>query len=278
MAQKTVNILLTTFSGLNLPPTLSIPVDASTSITDLRLRLHDYLPKIETRLLLTNNANREILDSQAPILSLLFGEHDAFLPLRLSAPLCGGKGGFGSQLRAAGGRMSSRRKNNQGNSINSNRNLDGRRLRTVNEAKALAEYLALKPEMEKTEKEARRRRWEQVMELAERREDDIRNGSKGQVDGTWMEDKEEAGERTRDAVKAAMQSGDYHDNLERLTNGSSGCGSPGNGGESEDDSMDMKSTLTTGRKFFGFDEDDEYMSGDQEEPASKLEEGGKVGA
>lgn len=172
--------------------------------------------------------------------------------------------------------MSSRRKNNQGDSNNSNRNLDGRRLRTVNEAKALAEYLALKPEMEKKEKDARRKRWEQVVELAERREEEIRNGSKGKVDGKWVEDKEEAGERAREAVVAAMKSGDYHDNLRASSSGSSGCASPKGSGESEDDALDepensstkiavtSKVTPAPTRKFFGFDEDDDFMSDDEE--------------
>ncbi len=168
--------------------------------------------------------------------------------------------------------MSSRKKNNQGDSSSSNRNLDGRRLRTVNEAKALAEYLALKPEMEKKEKEARRKRWEQVVELAERREVEIRNGSKGRVDGKWVEDKEEAGERAREAVLVAMKSGEYHDNLKGTSNESHG-GKSGQAIESrEDDAMveaaqtrtpASKPNLAPTRSYFGFDEDDEFMSDDE---------------
>ena len=173
--------------------------------------------------------------------------------------------------------MSSKRKNNQGDGNSSNRNLDGRRLRTVNEAKALAEYLALKPEMEKKEKEARRARWEQVVALAEKREDEIRNGSKGKVDGKWVEDKEEAGERAREAVLAAMRSGDYHDNLKQSSSGSSAGASAQAGEESEEDDMgdskhtrlaassEKKPTPTLARSYFGFDENDEFMSDDEEE-------------
>lgn len=169
--------------------------------------------------------------------------------------------------------MSSKRKRNQGDDNGSSRNLDGRRLRTVNEAKALAEYLAIKPEMAKREKEERRKRWEQVVELAERREEEIRSGNKGKVDGKWVEDKEEAGERTREAVLAAMKSGDYKDNL-LATSGGSG---PGNS-ESEDEDMAEASSKgttppsepeakPTARKFFGFDDDDEFMSSDEDEEA-----------
>lgn len=179
--------------------------------------------------------------------------------------------------------MSSKRKTNQGDSNSSNRNLDGRRLRTVNEAKALAEYLALKPEMEKKEKESRRSRWEQVVALAERREEEIRNGSKGKVDGKWVEDKEEAGERAREAVLAAMRSGDYHDNLKGSSSGSSGGASAQASEESEEDDMGdserkapaatskSKPPPTLARACFGFDDDDDFMSddGEEEEPVDE---------
>lgn len=166
--------------------------------------------------------------------------------------------------------MSSKRKKNQGENNGSSRNLDGRRLRTVNEAKALAEYLAIKPEMAKKEKEERRKRWEQVVELAERKEEEIRSGNKGKVDGKWVEEKEEANERTREAVLAAMKSGDYRDNL---VNNSKAVASSSS---SEDDGMEGTSSKDTtppsepqskpkAKTFFGFDEDDEFMSDDDDE-------------
>jgi hypothetical protein len=51
--------------------------------------------------------------------------------LRLTPLVLGGKGGFGSQLRAAGGRMSSQKTSNN----DSCRDLTGRRLSTIKEAK-----------------------------------------------------------------------------------------------------------------------------------------------
>jgi len=170
--------------------------------------------------------------------------------------------------------MSSKRKRNQGEDNGSSRNLDGRRLRTVNEAKALAEYLAIKPEMAKKEKEERKKRWEQVLELADKREEEIRTGSKSKVDGKWVEDKEEAGERTREAVLTAMKAGGYKDNLLAVES------------SSEDEEMRSNSKGTTPpsdreikpkeqpRKFFGFDEDDEFMSSDEDEDEG---EDGKMG-
>lgn len=279
MAPRIINVFLTSFPGLDLPATLSLPIDSSTSVAELRQRLSDRLPQIESRLILTTTSNKLIFPSEAPVSTLVSSRHDAFLPLRLSVPLCGGKGGFGSQLRAAGGRMSSKRKNNQAESNSSNRNLDGRRLRTVNEAKALAEYLAMKPEMEKKEKESRRARWEQVVALAERREEEIKNEAKGKIDGKWVEDREEAGERAREAVLAAIRSGDYHDNLKEAPSGSFGGASARASEENVHDdkggphpktfaaSLNAKPTATLARSYFGFDEEDDSMSNEEQDEA-----------
>lgn len=279
---QTVNVLLTSFPGLNLPSTLSLPLPTTTTISELQDKLYERIPSQDRRLILTTISNKLLsAESTSPISDLLSSPDDEFLSLRLSARLCGGKGGFGSQLRAAGGRMSSKRKKGQGDQNGSSRNLDGRRLRTVNEAKALAEYLAIKPEMAKKEKEERRKRWEQVVELAERREQEIKNGTKGKVDGKWVEDKEEAGERTREAVLAAMKAGNYNDNLLATSSGS-GSGSDGSASEEDEvmggtDSNDatQPSESTPGKpkamSFFGFDEDDEFMS-DEEEDSEDDEE------
>ncbi|KAF7895525.1 uncharacterized protein EAF01_009487 [Botrytis porri] len=279
---QTVNVLLTSFPGLNLPSTLSLPLPTTTTISELQNKLYERIPSQDRRLILTTISNKLLsAESTSPISDLLSNPDDEFLSLRLSARLCGGKGGFGSQLRAAGGRMSSKRKKGQGDQNGSSRNLDGRRLRTVNEAKALAEYLAIKPEMAKKDKEERRKRWEQVVELAERREQEIKNGTKGKVDGKWVEDKEEAGERTREAVLAAMKAGDYKDNLLATSIGS-GSGTDGSASEEDEvmggtDSNDTSplSESTPGKpkamNFFGFDEDDEFMSDDDEEVEEEVE-------
>ncbi|KAI3552541.1 hypothetical protein CPAR01_15536 [Colletotrichum paranaense] len=283
MAVKNVNVFISTFAGLGLPSTLVLPVSSTTTLCDLRQQLDERLPATDNRLILTTVSNKELsASSTKPVSDLLSSIDDDFVSLRLSVPLCGGKGGFGSQLRAAGGRMSSKKKRNQGDANNSSRNLDGRRLRTVTEAKALAEYLAIKPEMEKKEKEKRRERWEQIVELAEKREDEIKNGSKGRLDGKWVEDKEESNERTREAVLAAMKAGKYKDNLLGTSQGSTGSEETeeemsedegdeevGSSKESTPPSEPAKAPKDKPRTFFGFDEDDEFMSSDEDEVKSK---------
>ncbi|KAK3943521.1 telomere stability and silencing-domain-containing protein [Diplogelasinospora grovesii] len=309
MGATRINVFVTTLGGANLPPTLSLPLPPSTTITQLHDTVQSRLPETNTRLIITTISNRQLPSpSTTPISQLLSSTEDDFLSLRLSVPLCGGKGGFGSQLRAAGGRMSSKRKKNQGEDNGSSRNLEGRRIRTVNEAKALAEYLAIKPDMERKEKERRRERWQQIVEMTEKKQEEIRFGGKGRLlNGKWIEDKEEIGERTREAALQALRAGNYTDNLTMLgtssgsnssedireeemeddddedEEGEEGSGSnttpepepqqqKGKGKEiqkAEDVKGKGKQKEETGKAqaktFFGFDEDDEFMSSDEED-------------
>lgn len=295
MASQHVNVLLTSFPGLPLPPTLSLSLPSTSTVSDLTERIASYLPDSLRRaavgLILTTTSNKQLLPCSSERLSSLVSTQDgpsqtfgsSLLPLRLTVPLLGGKGGFGSQLRAAGGRMSSKRKRNRAEDNGSNRNLDGRRLRTVNEAKALAEYLAVKPEMERKEKEERRRRWEAIVELAERRQEELRNGGgKSRLDGKWMEDKEEMGEKTREAVLSAMKDGMWKDNLrDELVGGSSTSVSEASSSrestsasessEEENEEKNLSGSSASSskpvapRRYIGFDEDDGFMSDEEEE-------------
>ncbi|KAK1820951.1 hypothetical protein LTR12_004663 [Friedmanniomyces endolithicus] len=267
---QTVNILLTSFAGLGLPRTLSVPLCANTPITDVVHNIQSRLPRIDHPLLITTTNNKQLLaSSTSPISTLLSNPHDAFLPLRLSVRLCGGKGGFGSQLRAAGGRMSSRKKRNQEQDGNgSNRNLDGRRLRTIDEAKKLAQYLSVKPEMEKREREERKKRWEGVVAAAERKEEEVRSGKagagQGRLDAGYVESKEAAEEKTREAVVRALREGMIGE-AERTGSESSvdakgdesgeGEGVEGSEESSEED-QGMAKEVGVG-SFFGWDEEDD---------------------
>jgi len=259
-----INVLLSSFPGLGLPSTLCIALPSSATVCDLTSAISDRLPgALNSRLILTTTSNKQVsLRSPAALTSLLPAEHDSsILPLRLSAPLCGGKGGFGSQLRAAGGRMSSKKKRSQGENNGSSRNLDGRRLRTVTEAKALAEYLAVKPEMDRKEKEERRKRWEQVVEASEKRQEEIKSGNannaNARVDGKWAEDKEEAELKVREAVTAAMKRQLDAKVLNEGSDDSSASDDSSEEGEGSSSKTTTPPSDTATRMVFGWDEDDE---------------------
>ncbi|KAI1753741.1 telomere stability and silencing-domain-containing protein [Xylaria castorea] len=282
MATRNLNVFVTTFPGLGLPPTLSFPLPSTSTTSDLRDRITKKLPQTDARFIITTISNKQLILGSNQHIADLCSANDDFVSLRLSLPLCGGKGGFGSQLRAAGGRMSSKKKKNQGDENGSSRNLDGRRIRTINEAKALAEYLAIKPDMEQKEKEKRRERWQQIVDAAEEKEHEIKNNTKGRVSGKWVEDKEEAGERTREAVLAAIKNGNYKDNLlstshgstsnedvdEDSTSGDEDAGKELNGSRSptmKAPTMKAPTKKPPTRAFAGFDEDDEFMSSSDED-------------
>ncbi|KAM0720690.1 hypothetical protein Q7P37_004827 [Cladosporium fusiforme] len=273
---QSVNLLVTSFPGLGLPRTLNIPVSANLRICDVLRAVYTRLPSsnIDASLIVSTTSGKLLRSTdEASIRTLLPDSTAAFLPLRISAKLCGGKGGFGSQLRAAGGRMSSKKNRDRQDQNGSNRNLDGRRLRTVDEAKRLAEYLATKPEMEKKEKEERRKRWEAVIDAAEATEAKIKAGkmgsNQGRLDAEYVESKEAAEEKVREAVARAMRE---QMEVERTGSESSvedeGSESAGEGGDSSsgrDEGAGPSSKETASRTFFGWDEDDEDMSDDEDD-------------
>ncbi|TGZ82057.1 hypothetical protein EX30DRAFT_358463 [Ascodesmis nigricans] len=238
---------------------LLLPLPSSTPLSSLHDTIQSRLPPILTRLHLTTTSGRTVPSSSSATLSTLTSCD--LLTLRLSAPLCGGKGGFGSQLRAAGGRMSSRKKSQENN--DSCRNLSGRRLRTVKEAKALAAYLEIKPEMEKKEKEEKMKRWREIVEAAEKREEKGNAGARID-DVRWVEEKEEGKERVGEAVREALKAGlggilemDEGEAMDDEEAGSSGESSEE--GERREEKVKQKEM-----RFAGWDEDDEFMSSDDE--------------
>lgn len=110
--------------------TLSAPLQTQFGdLYDLLSERYPNLPNNESDILVLSPHSGRIPTPETPFSSLLDGSD--LLSLRLSPRLPGGKGGFGSQLRAAGGRMSSQKTSNN----DSCRDLSGRRLSTIKEAK-----------------------------------------------------------------------------------------------------------------------------------------------
>jgi hypothetical protein len=92
-----INILLTSFPGLGLPPTLSMPLPDSSTVDDLARELLAHLPAslAATRLILTTTSNKHLPLCSDALLSSFFiaaSPESNMLPLRLSAPLVGGEG------------------------------------------------------------------------------------------------------------------------------------------------------------------------------------------
>ncbi|USP81103.1 hypothetical protein yc1106_08377 [Curvularia clavata] len=255
--ESPVTVIVNSIRGQNI----AFATQKSATLSSIYDTLYERAPWIQnSSYILTTNSRRSVCHDEAPISSLLSSPADTFLSLRLTVPLCGGKGGFGSILRAQGGRMSSRKKK-QGETNGSSRNLDGRRLRTVTEAKALAEYLAIKPEMEQREKDERRKKLEDIVASTERKQEELQN-SRGtaRLDGRWVEDKEEAENKTREAIEKMLMAQRESSEEEE---------------EVETEPQASASRPVQQRTMFGWDdEDDEFMS-DSEEDDDVSEEDAK---
>ncbi|KAJ7940521.1 telomere stability and silencing-domain-containing protein, partial [Mycena leptocephala] len=135
-------------------PTLSLTVPSNTSLSSMLPLLHERYPSLPSSIALsTHNGVLPPLNSS---ISSLQCDDSSLITLRLTPRLLGGKGGFGSQLRAAGGRMSSQKTSNN----DSCRDLSGRRLNTIKEAKKLVEYLESEPERLKAKADAQKAKLE----------------------------------------------------------------------------------------------------------------------
>jgi len=122
------------------------------------------------------------------------------------------------------------------------------------------------------------KRWEAIVEAADRKEDEIRAGKTARLDGKWVEDKEEAEQKTRDAVIAAYKAGEIKNALAEKESDSSGMGSEGSDGSDSEEMEDVKATSSKAaerlqtRTFFGWDENDEFMSDSDEEAGETITE------
>ncbi|KAJ3196627.1 hypothetical protein HDU82_001729, partial [Entophlyctis luteolus] len=111
------------------------------------------------------------------------------VPLRLR----GGKGGFGSMLRAQGGRMASQKTTN----FEACRDLSGRRLKTVNDAKKIADFKATEVERKRKQKEELRAKIEKGL-----KEPEVK---KIRFDDTeFVKDHEQVLDEVKDTVKKGI--------------------------------------------------------------------------
>ncbi|OCH90321.1 hypothetical protein OBBRIDRAFT_755122 [Obba rivulosa] len=201
----TTSVLISTFPPF---PTLAFSAPGNITIADLYNILGERYPNLPSDLILS--PHRGVAPSPSVSLSSLCAERseDAGVPLvslRLVPRLLGGKGGFGSQLRAAGGRMSSQKTSNN----DSCRDLSGRRLSTIKEAKRLAEYIESEPARKQAAHEAKRAKLEALekkLGIADGAgPSEPLAGKKHRFDDTeYLEQKEEIVENVKSAVAAGL--------------------------------------------------------------------------
>ncbi|KAI0315564.1 telomere stability and silencing-domain-containing protein [Amylostereum chailletii] len=147
-------VVVSTFAPF---PTLAFSISKDTTLDNLYddvLTRYPFLPSTGLHL----STHSGVWPDGDSTLASLAPQTDegSLVSLRLSVRTPGGKGGFGSQLRAAGGRMSSQKTSNN----DSCRDLSGRRLSTMKEAKRLEDYLKEEPERKRAAAEAQRAKLE----------------------------------------------------------------------------------------------------------------------
>ena len=126
---QSATVLVSTFTPFS---TLCLSVSSDTPFDDLYDILAGKYPGLpDPHNLILRPTSNFVPSATTPLSSFPQYEGSREISLQLLPRLLGGKGGFGSQLRAAGGRMSSQKTSNN----DSCRDLTGRRLSTIKEAK-----------------------------------------------------------------------------------------------------------------------------------------------
>jgi len=163
-----------------------------------------------------------ILDEDACLSDICHAANPSHpVTLELCARLRGGKGGFGSQLRAAGGRMSSGKASN----VDSCRDLSGRRLSTLKEAQRQAELIESVPALRAAAQAAEKAKLEglerqlgistpdaESSSSASKRAADVTTADLEELarkkhkfdDNRFLEESREINESVRSAVSAAL--------------------------------------------------------------------------
>ncbi|KAF4614107.1 hypothetical protein D9613_007864 [Agrocybe pediades] len=196
-------------------PTLSVSAPAEAEISDLFPLLHERYPTLPLSLsssVVFSTHSGHVPPATARVADLKTPS-DTLITLRLSPYVLGGKGGFGSQLRAAGGRMSSQKTSNN----DSCRDLSGRRLSTIKEAKKLADYIEQEPARLAAKAEAQKQKLEQLerklgidpssssKKTSDSPPPDVLAGKKHRFDDTeYLEKSEALKDNVKNAVAAAL--------------------------------------------------------------------------
>ncbi|KAF8515412.1 telomere stability and silencing-domain-containing protein [Hysterangium stoloniferum] len=187
-------------------PTVDLALSPDTTLSSIPSFLAERLPSFPAShdfyISLPSGPNPDIHSSLSDF-------NSTHVSIRITPRVLGGKGGFGSQLRAAGGRMSSQKTSNN----DACRDLSGRRLSTVKEAKKLAEYLEGEPERKKAVSEARKAKIQALerqlgidaSETSSSAKNDKSAGSKRRFDDTeFLEQSREIVDSVKSAVAAGL--------------------------------------------------------------------------
>lgn len=189
-------------------------------------------------------------------------QKDGYMLLRLNPRLCGGKGGFGTMLKAQGSRMRRKRSGRNENENDSWRTLDGRRVRSIRQAKELASYLETAPESQKKALEKKKAKLQAVIESAEK----YGEGRTRFADTEFLEESEELIRDVRASVAQAMDSIDEGEEANSEANSEASSDFSESGAQthspptfeaSAESSKSAKQGKATKPKAMGFFESDE---------------------
>lgn len=225
----------------------------TTSIQDVVMHFRSQLvsDSLLTKGYFTFNSGKPITKTALEESLSDYTDDGSHLRLRWNMKLCGGKGGFGSMLRAQGGKMSKRKGKKKENDTDSYRNLEGQRMKNVRKAKELAAYIDKKQSAKDSEYESKKEKLEAKI---------LRKLNKGTKfdDTTHTETLESLTEEVQQSIRSA-----YEKELSSSAGSSSSMSSSSSQKSFEhtdDKAKEAPKKQYKGLDFFGEEEDDDSSS------------------
>lgn len=229
-----------------------------TKICDLVSEINHKLPcSVVKSSYLSLKSGKLLPASESETLDEIVVQDSSFIELRLNVCICGGKGGFGSMLKAQGTKMSRKKNKNTKEYTDSLRTVDGVRMKVLRQAKELHDHLEASPLREKEAMEKKRAKLESIINST---------SQSGKItkfrDEEFLEHSEQLLDDIRGAVALSVSKEDKPlDEVSRVE--SSGSGSNSNfssrssvssNSSSSGAKCDIVSSKLKGMGFFGSDD------------------------
>lgn len=153
-------------------------------------------------------ASGKLLPSPSTPLQSILSNYTRDVSLRLNFRLLGGKGGFGSMLRAQGGRMS-KKSNKAGNSNTEKdnyRTIDGRRYKSIRQAKELSAYLDMKNIKAKEKLKQKKEKYRNIIAKAPSSSSSSGNSNPTLYDPDYLEETATLTSNIKNSIQQSLQS------------------------------------------------------------------------
>lgn len=154
------SVFVAGFAGLE---GFKLDVPLSMCISQMKQDIYDKIPESIRQRVGISTAGGLSIDGFNTVGDMCEDSDIRFVNLRLSACLCGGKGGFNELLKQRARKISKKKKENSSKDLY--KTLDGRRVKNIKKLKQLEKYIDTLDEKEKAQMKEKREKLEKILSV-----------------------------------------------------------------------------------------------------------------